>query len=643
MIENFIDRAEVDGQVVSKKYYEFLKNNVHAQANALREQVKQMIAIRDEAVNEGRMAVGDEAWDKMNNEINDITLQIHELGTQWAEFDKAIRETEWKVFDIMQDRISNISSEAEFLIELMSNEKLFEDNGQLTDKGMATMGLHGVNYNTYMGQADMYAEEIKKLKAEMEADPLNMDIADRYYELVEAQREAILSAEESKNAIKDLVEEGIQLELDSLTELIDKYKESLQTQKDLYNYQKKVEEQTKNIADLEKQLSALANDSSEENKSKLQKLKVELESAKDDLEETEYDKFIDDQERLLDEMFDSYSEILNSRLDNIDQLVADMIVEINANSGMISEVISSEANNVGYTVSDQMEQIWSNENAVLTYYGDGFLNSMTNVANVLNGIRTDIQNMVGKIDSIAQDKINGAQNSNASNIPVTKPPAPEKPNPPAQQPEPPKQITVGGKINAGNARIYATSYGEGGGTQTFRNDPIYTVLGERNGYLMVRHHSLKSGITGWFKKSDVKAYAIGKRKVGDDEYAWTQEEGSEMIMRPSDGAILTPLAKNDSVLTAAASKNIWDMANSPVDFIRGNLGIDGSTPATANNQQVSYTQNLDKVVFNLPNVQNYNELLASMQKDKNFERLISSMTIDKIAGKSSLAKGKAIR
>lgn len=643
MIENFIDRAEVDGQIVSKNYYESLKNNVHEQANALREQVKQMIATRDEAVNAGKMQVGDEAWDNMNNEINEITLQIHELGTQWAEFDKAIRETKWKVFDIIQDRISNIASEADFLIELMSNEKLFEDNGQLTDKGMATMGLHGVNYNTYMGQADMYAEEIKKLKEEMEANPLNMDIADRYYELVEAQQEAILSAEESKNAIKDLVEEGIQLELDSLTELIDKYKESLEVQKDLYDYQKKVEEQTKNIADLEKQLSALANDSSEENKAKLQKLKVELESAKDDLEETEYEKFIDDQERLLDEMFDSYSEILNSRLDNIDQLISDMIVEINANSGMISEVISTEANNVGYTLSDQMEQIWSNENSVLTNYGEGFLSSMTNVVGVLNGVRADIQSMLNKIDSMAQDKITESQNSNASNIPVTKPPAQENTNPPAQQQEPPKQITIGGKINAGNARIYADSYGNGGGTQTYRNDPIYTVLSESRGYLLVRHHSLSSGYTGWFKKSDVKAYATGKRKIDDNEYAWTQEDGAEMIMRPSDGAILTPLAKNDSVLTAAASKNIWDMANNPVDFIRENLGIDGAVPTTPNNQQVNYTQNLDKVVFSFPNVQNYNEMLVSMQKDKNFERLVSSMTIDKIAGKSSLAKGKAIR
>jgi hypothetical protein len=59
--------------------------------------------------------------------------------------------------------------------------------------------------------------------------------------------------------------------------------------------------------------------------------------------------------------------------------------------------------------------------------------------------------------------------------------------------------------------------------------------------------------------------------------------------------------------------------------------------------QNTYTQNLDKVVFNLPNVKNYEELLTAMQKDKNFEKLILSMSVDRIAGKSSLAKNKAIR
>ena len=244
MVENYVDRAEVDGQFVSKNFYKFLQDNVHAQAEALREELKQLIQARDDAVNAGTVAIGGAEWNEMNKDINDVTVSIHELGTQWAEYAKAMRETEWDIFDTIQDRISGIADEAQFLIDLMSNKKLFEDTGQLTDEGMATIGLYGEQYNILMNQADRYAEEIKKLEEQMAKEPFgpdaygnasnafNQDIIDRYYELIEAQQEAILSAEDMKNAIKDMVEEGIDLELEHLDDLIDKYLEALQAQKD---------------------------------------------------------------------------------------------------------------------------------------------------------------------------------------------------------------------------------------------------------------------------------------------------------------------------------------------------------------------------------------------------------------------------
>lgn len=231
-IDIFVTREELDGHLVSSKYYEALMENVHQQANQLRAQREEMIKQRDEMVNAGQMQVGDEAWDAINKEINDVTISIGNLGNKWAEFRNAIRDTEWEVFDLLQDRIQNVADEAQFLIDLMSNEKLFEDNGQLTDKGKATMGLYAQQYNVYMNQADRYAAELETLKAQMENDPADLDLADRYYELVEAQQEAILSAEQMKDAMKDMVEEGINLELDALDDLIDKYLEALQAQKD---------------------------------------------------------------------------------------------------------------------------------------------------------------------------------------------------------------------------------------------------------------------------------------------------------------------------------------------------------------------------------------------------------------------------
>lgn len=394
-------------------------------------------------------------------------------------------------------------------------------------------------------------------------------------------------------------------------------------------------------------MSAYAGDDSEETMQKIQQIKVDLESAKDDLQETEYDRYIQDQEKLLDDLYDSYEEVLNKRLDNIDLLLSDMIDSTNASKDTISQTIKDKADSVGYTLSDKIEAIWNTDgkaNKVVTTYGKNFDTASTTTNTVLGNISIDVASMISQLNKVAKTNIKSASQSSAA----TKKPEnnSNKNNNKTDQKNnstPQKTIQVGGLINAGSARIYATSDGEGGGRQYFADDPIYTVLSERNGYILTRWHNSKDGWTGWFKKSDVKAYASGKKNLLGSEAAWTQENGQEFIVRPSDGAILTPLAKGDSVLTAAASSNIWDMANNPADFIKSNLNLDNVGTSANHGNQTNVIQNIDNVVFSMPNVKNYNEMLTTMQNDRNFERLINAMTIDRLNGKSSLAKGKAIR
>lgn len=645
MLDEFVSQTETAGYITSGKYYDAMSANAKKQQEELKKQRDEMISELNNAVNSGTIEKYSESWYSMVNSVDEVTKSIEECNTSLLEYEKNLRELDWQVFDLIQDKISKVADESEFLINLMSNKKLYEDNGQLTDEGMASMGQYGVKYNVYMAQANKYAKKIKELQADLAKDPYNQDIANQLQEYIEDQQEAILNAEDMKNSIKDMVSDGIDKELDSLQKLIDKRNDALDAAKDLYDYQKKIKESTKDIADLEKQMAAYQGDVSEETKAKIQQIKIDLEEAKSDLEETEYEQYISDQQKMLDDLYNDYETILNQRLDDIDALMADMISEINNNASTIGATIESQADKVGYTLSESMNTIWLSGNGsisnVITTYGTKFDTVLTTTNTALGYINTNIQNMIAQLNKIAGTKIKAAGASAATEKP--KPAPAPAPAPQPQQKPQPKQVTVGGMINAGGARIYADSYGNGGGRQTFGSDPIYTVLQERNGYVLTRWHRLSSGYTGWFKKSDISAYALGAKNIRNNEMAWTQENGSEMIMRPSDGAILTPLAKNDSVLTSAASSNIWNMANNPSDFIKDNLDFDKIDTGANVGNKTTYTQNLDKVVFNLPNVKNYDELLKSMQHDKNFERLIMSMTIDPIVGKSSLAKGKAIR
>lgn len=232
MLDEFVSQTEEKGYIVSTKYYEALTANAQKNITKLEQQKAEMLKELQNAMSSGTITKGSEAWYSMISDIDEVTKSIEELKTSTLEYANSIREIKWDVFDKMQDQISNVADEANFLIDLMDNKKLFEDNGQLTDEGMATMGLHGTNYNTYMYQADKYAEELKRIQAELAKDPYNQNLIDRRQELLEAQQEAILNAEQEKDAIKDLVEEGIDKELDSLDKLIEKYEEALDSQKD---------------------------------------------------------------------------------------------------------------------------------------------------------------------------------------------------------------------------------------------------------------------------------------------------------------------------------------------------------------------------------------------------------------------------
>ena len=71
-----------------------------------------------------------------------------------------------------------------------------------------------------------------------------------------------------------------------------------------------------------------------------------------------------------------------------------------------------------------------------------------------------------------------------------------------------KEISIGSSFNASGAPIYSYP-GSSAKRQYFANDPYYVAIGEMGDYWMARWHGASSGVTGFFKKSDVRAYKTG--------------------------------------------------------------------------------------------------------------------------------------
>lgn len=416
MMEGYVDQTEAAGYLVSQEYYSALIENEQDTLEKLNEERDQLVASLNNAVNSGAIVKESEAWYSMWEEINSVDEAIQDSTTSIIEFKNEMRQIEWDIFDKFQEAVSGITTESDFLVDLMSNDKLFDDRGQITDQGKATMGLHGVNYNTYMSQADEYRKAIDELNKEIEKDPYNQNLLERRKELLELQQESILAANDEREAIRDLVEDGINAELESLDELISKYLEARNEAKDLYEYEREIAEKQKEIADLEKQLAAYQGDNSEEGAANRQDLQNQLNEARQDMEETLFERSINEVDKILTDLQDQYQATLNMRLDNIDLLLMDIVGNVNSESSAIRDTIISEAEDVGYKLTDTMNTIWGDGGkliGVITNYGNNFTSAVTGVQTAINNLKEIIQKAIDEANKKAQSNISNTNSSSS--------------------------------------------------------------------------------------------------------------------------------------------------------------------------------------------------------------------------------------
>lgn len=521
-----------------------------------------------------------------------------------------------------------------------------------------------------------------KISEELANDPNNQKLIDRKNELIDAQQQAILSAEDEKDSIKDLIQDGIDKQLDALDDLIDKYLDCLESEKSLYEYRKKIGEQSEKIASLQKQLSSLQGDNSEENKAKLQKLKEDLKSAQDDMEETQYDKYISDQKKLLDELKQDYKKALDDRMDNVDVLISDAIASINSNSSNISQTLQTESKNVGYTLSGEMQTIWTSQSQALSLYDGKFETRFTGVTTAIGNIHERQKDMIDAIDAMAEKLVAKAdqmlqqptktegvleeveQKPDKDNVaegnPTPDPPKvsddesirdavlvdPDEPNPPKKKPNKDKtgnnKAEVGDKVTYVSGRYYGDSDGGHGSGNYYLGKKVKITRINKGSKYPYAIDATDGTELGWVKLNQLKGYASGIMRVPNDQLAWTQEQGEEAIVR-NDGSILTPLSRDVSVLNADMTKNLWDFMGNPGSFLSDySDGFVNSEKYSTKNEEsnVNIASVFDNVTFNLPNVIDSQAFVRELVTNKKAERAIQAMTIDRIRGGSSLAKHK---
>lgn len=619
------------------------------------------------AMESGKIEAESEDWYSMQSAIDDCTSSIYDAKKALVEYDNAIRQINWDAFDRTRDDVSNLIDETQFLVDLLKDEDITDDNGNMNDNGKAAQALIAQKYQLYLNQAKAYKDEILKINEELTNDPYDKELLDRKQELIKAQQEAINSSISEKEALKDLVQEGYDTFLDKLDEVIQKYKDLMSQQKDAYDYEKSIAEKTKALNALEKQYSAVQGDNSEEGKKNIQQLKDQINTAKDDLKDTEYEKLISDTEKILDQLQSDVKSWFDQRIDEFDVTMQEIIDQSNENASNISQTITSTAENYGYKLSESMSSIWSLNannitngiNSVLGDFSNKFVEGNNAINSVCNSINSAVQGLLANSNAEAQrvaDEIarqQAEQNANTDG----------------------GYSDGGGSSDSGDDWSDNWDNSDSGSSDDGGSDGVNWIY-EEDSYpkdLL----DIENSIVDRLKYNSI-ASSFGARAgyyeqiTGDSDYYGTAEQnirllnylknngyrkgtksatagihrtdedglGSEVIFSKKYGT-LRKLDTGDMVFNKDQVEKLWNLSKgiTTPNMYMDNLGaklpdIPNISNNLANKVDVSYGD----VSLSFPNVHNYEDFMKQAQQDPKFEKMVQNMTLGQTLGRNSLSK-----
>lgn len=618
------------------------------------------------AMASGKIEAESEDWYSMQSAIDDCTSSIFDAKKALVEYDNAIRQINWDAFDRTRDDVNNLIDETEFLVGLLKDKGITDDNGNMNDNGKAAQALIAQKYQLYLNQAKAYKDEILKIDEELSKDPYDKELLDRKQELIKAQQDAINSSISEKDALKDLVQEGYDTFLDKLDEVIQKYKDLMSQQKDAYDYEKSIAEKTKALNALEKQYSAVQGDNSEEGKKNIQQLKDQINTAKDDLKDTEYEKLISDTQAILDNLADTTKTWLDGRLDSFDITMQEIIDQSNENASNISQTITSTAENYGYKLSESMSSIWSTNannitngiNSVLGDFSNKFVEGNNAINKVCGDINAAVQGLLKNSNDEAQrvaDEIarqQAEQNANTdggysdgggssgggddwsdnwdnSDSGSSDDSGSDGVNWIYEEDSYPKDLLdiENSIVDRLKYNSIASSFGARAGYyEQITGDSDYYGTADQNILLLdyLKSHGLKKG-----SKS-----AHGGLTLTDEDGL-----GSEVIVTKY--GTLRQLEAGDTVFSKEQVQKLWDMSKG-ITALTPNMGLNNiatklpDIPANSRSMSNKVDVEFGDVTLSLPNVKNYEDFMKQMVSDKRFLKAVQEGTLGQVLGRNSL-------
>ena len=391
-------------------------------ANALLRSANAQVAIRQALVNseaqlnaqlnalvaDGTIGMYTDTWNKWQEEINGVKKSIIEADEAINDLKKSIMEVRFNNFTKAIDNLDFKSDMSSAIQDLLLEEGIYDDNVKITSTGYTKLGLLGTDLVNAKQKVADYNEAIRALKENYKQGNISQaDFNDKLQEYQKSQMDAVSATKSARDAIIDLIKDGIEKETDAMDELISKRKEDLDKQKEYYDFKKKMNDQSKEMNKVRAQLAALEGDDSLEATAKRRKLESQLKDLQEQYDEDQkdhekdvvsdaYDKTLEDFKKNQE---DTVKE-LESSLEKQNQAISDALEAVKNNYGDVYKTLTKLAEQYNFSLTDDLTSPWTSAEAALKRYQDS------------------ICKLNGNISSIDTSKINPSKPSSSATTPT---------------------------------------------------------------------------------------------------------------------------------------------------------------------------------------------------------------------------------
>lgn len=356
---------------------------------------------------------GSEEWKKYNDQLQDYKNNMISAADAIEEYKDAMTELVYKELDDFKSKMDSINGTIDTMNSLIGDTNLVDENGKLTDRGLAQVALYAQQYLNAKQEAAEYNEAIESLDDALESGLITQDeYNSMLYEYTSAQESAVLASKESRDAILSLVKEGIQAEIDAKKKLIDETKAALEAEQDLHDYQESIAEKSSNISKLERQIAALSNSTDRADIAQKLQLQQELAEAQKDLYETQYDHEMEQRKDALDKEYEAFEESKNKEMDELDSnldaqeaAIKKYLEEVKSNYSTVYGILTQYGNEYSLSAIDSLTEPWDSSSDAANLCADAIGEVTSNIQYEIDNL--DFSKLYELVDLLEQVGLNG--------------------------------------------------------------------------------------------------------------------------------------------------------------------------------------------------------------------------------------------